>query len=573
MLRLTMIVLVCGLAVAGCRKTDDQNTAQKKNPEEVKKMETKFKTLAEGLEKEIKTLYTDMATAYWVASISGKDEDFKKQADSEKKFNAFLSNKENFKQLKELHDSKLVENPELARRLKLLYYAFLGNQVDTAKLNAVTELASNIGQKFQTFRAKVGKKTMTDNDIENVLKTSTDNKQLQAVWTAHKEIGPLVSDDLIKLVKMRNEIAKELGFKNYHEMSLTLSDQNPADVQKLFDELDQLTTPAFRKLKTEMDAVLAAKVKIKPEELMPWNYQNRYFQEAPAIYEMDLDPYYKGKDIVKLTQDYYTGLGMEIGDMVAKSDLFEKPGKSQHAFCTDIDRDAHDIRVLCNVKDNQGWMETNLHEFGHAVYFKYHDTQLPWTLKTPAHTFTTEAIAMLFGRMSMNAQWMLDMGLIKAEDKGKIEETAKKMLRLQQLVFSRWSQVMYRFEKGLYENPDQDLNKLWWDLVEKYQMVKKPKDRNMPDWATKIHIATSPCYYHNYHLGELLASQLYYTIKDKVLKLPENQQASFFNNKEAGKFLVDKVFKPGALYYWDDMIEKATGEKLTAKYYAKQFVQ
>ncbi len=34
----------------------------------------------------------------------------------------------------------------------------------------------------------------------------------------------------------------------------------------------------------------------------------------------------------------------------------------------------------------------------------------------------------------------------------------------------------------------------------------------------------------------------------------------------------EKIFMPGARYYWNDMIEKATGEKLTAKYYAEQFV-
>jgi peptidyl-dipeptidase A len=571
--RLFVLVLIAGIALSGCGKSDKAKDAQTKNPEEVKKMEVKFTALANDIEKQLAKLYTDAATSYWNASISGKDEDFAKQAEFEKKMNELLSNKDLYKQLKDFTASGLIVDEKLGRRLKLLYNAFTGYQVDTAKLNALTELATEIGKKFQTYRAQVGKKQFTDNDVENTLKTSTDNKMLQDVWTAHKNIGPVVAKDIIKLVKMRNEVAKELGFKNYHEMSLLLSDQKPEDVLKLFDELDALTTPAFKTLKGEIDAALAAKYKIKPEELMPWHYQNRYFQEAPAIYEIDLDPYYKGKDVVKLTQDYYSSIGMEIGDMVDKSDLFEKPGKNQHAFCTDIDRDNHDIRVLCNVKDNQGWMETMLHEFGHAVYFKYHDTELPWVLKTPAHTFTTEAIAMFFGRMAMNAQWMLDMGIIKPEDKPKIEATAKKIMRLQQLVFSRWSQVMYRFEKGLYENPDQDLNKLWWSLAEKYQMIKKPTDRNMPDWATKIHIATSPCYYHNYHLGELLASQLYYYMKDKLLKLPADQQASFFNNKDAGKFLVEKVFKPGALYYWDDMIEKATGEKLTAKYYAKQFVQ
>ncbi|NVO03941.1 MAG: M2 family metallopeptidase, partial [Bacteroidetes bacterium] len=145
-------------------------------------------------------------------------------------------------------------------------------------------------------------------------------------------------------------------------------------------------------------------------------------------------------------------------------------------------------------------------------------------------------------------------------------------LRLEQLVFSRWSQVMYHFEKSLYENPDQDLNKLWWNLVEKYQLLKKPADRNAPDWASKIHIATAPCYYHNYLMGELLASQLYYNIVKNVIKSEDYKNQSFSNNKEIGKYLNDKVFMPGCKYNWNVMIEKATGEKLTAKYYAKQFV-
>jgi hypothetical protein len=34
-----------------------------------------------------------------------------------------------------------------------------------------------------------------------------------------------------------------------------------------------------------------------------------------------------------------------------------------------------------------------------------------------------------------------------------------------------------------------------------------------------------------------------------------------------------KVFAPAAEYRWDDMIERAFGEPLTAKYYAGQFVR
>ena len=68
---------------------------------------------------------------------------------------------------------------------------------------------------------------------------------------------------------------------------------------------------------------------------------------------------------------------------------------------------------------------------------------------------------------------------------------------------------MVRFEQELYSNPDQDLNKLWWSLVEKYQFVEKPHKRAKADWAAKIHFTIAPVYYHNYMLGELLASQLH----------------------------------------------------------------
>ena len=44
---------------------------------------------------------------------------------------------------------------------------------------------------------------------------------------------------------------------------------------------------------------------------------------------------------------------------------------------------------------------------------------------------------------------------------------------------------MLRFEKAMYENPPQDLNKLWWDLLEKYQQVKRLKDRDAPTTAAR----------------------------------------------------------------------------------------
>ena len=76
-------------------------------------------------------------------------------------------------------------------------------------------------------------------------------------------------------------------------------------------------------------------------------------------------------------------------------------------------------------------------------------------------------------------------------------------------MFARWVQVMVRFERALYADPERDLDRLWWDLVERYQRVKRPEGRRAPDWAAKIHLATAPVYYHAYLMGECTASQLH----------------------------------------------------------------
>lgn len=149
---------------------------------------------------------------------------------------------------------------------------------------------------------------------------------------------------------------------------------------------------------------------------------------------------------------------------------------------------------------------------------------------------------MLFGRFASNPQWLFDLVHISEKEKEEITKTCFDTLRLEQLVLSRWVQVMYRFEKSMYKDPDQDLNALWWNLVERYQLLKRPSHRNEPDWATKIHIACYPCYYHNYLLGEILASQLYYYINEHVLHVSEDSLQSFYNKPEVGNYLKEKIF-------------------------------
>ena len=306
-------------------------------------------------------------------------------------------------------------------------------------------------------------------------------------------------------------------------------------------------------------------------QLMPWHYHDPFFQETPLVYDVDLDSYYEDKDVKELAMSFYAGIGLPVDSIIANSDLYEKEGKNPHAFCTDIDRKG-DVRILCNLKNNETWMETMLHELGHAVYDKKHNPEMPYLLRQPAHIFTTEAIAMFFGRLSRNPAWMQQMLELTDDQRAEIEKVSDKYAQLKQLIFARWAMVMYSFEKQLYENPDQDLNKLWWQTVEKYQFVKCPPNRNTPDWAAKIHFTIAPVYYHNYLLGELFASQLHNHLVHKILKLKSSKNVSYVDQKKVGDFLIKEVFEPGALYHWNMMIKQATGEPLMPKYFVAEFV-
>jgi len=553
-----LAVLAVGL-IAGCQ------TKQKQMKEELVDFIKKHDSIVIPL-----SIETNLA--YWQAAITGSEEDFNKAQEFQLKMVQVYSDTQALATLEKIKVSGLVNDTILARQLDLLYNHYLMAKADTSKLNEIVKMETKIEREFSVFRTQVNGNELTDNDVEEILRNSRDINKQKEVWMEQKKIGRVVSADVIKLVTMRNEVAKDMGFKNYHQMQMILNEQDPRVITDLFDELDTLTKGVFAEVKEDIDDYFVSYYNLESkDDLMPWNYQNRFFQEAPRIYDVNLSSYYADKNLESLTAAYYYGIGLPIDGMLINSDLYEKDGKNQHAFCINIDK-LKDVRVLCNIKPNSYWMNTMLHEYGHAVYDYNIDHSLPFVLREPANTFATEAIAMMFGRQSSNPQWLQDMAGITEEEKMKIADNCSKTLRLEQLVFSRWSQVMYRFEKSMYEDPEQDLNKIWWDLVEEYQLMKRPPDRNEPDWATKIHVALFPCYYHNYLLGELLASQLYYYIVSNILKSDEYRFQSFANNKEVGDYLKANVFAVGSKYYWNDMIEKATGEKLTARYYAKQFV-
>lgn len=510
--------------------------------------------------------------AYWDASTTGKPEYYEKLGELQIRIRKIHSDPQEYAFLKAAKESGEIKDARLARQLDKLYNAYLQNQIEPGLLERIVDADTKVQEKYNNFRGTIEGEKVTNSDVYTILTTEKDSRKRELAWKASKQVGNAIIDDFLVLVKLRNQAAQKLGFDNYHTLSIVTGEQSVRELDAIFDELHELTGEPYARLKEELDLILADGYGIAPADLMPWHYHDPFFQRTPLVYDQDLDLYYKDKDVKELAQEFYAGVGLPVDDILARSDLYDRENKYPHAFSTDLDRKG-DVRILCNLQDTERWMETILHELGHAIYSKYHDPDEPWMLREPAHSFTTEAIAMFFGRLSRNAAWMQEMLDLSDKERAEIEQVSEKYLRFQQILFARWATVMYNFEKQVYADPDQDLNNLWWDMVEKYQLIKRPPGPVDAGWASKLHFTTAPCYYQNYMLGELLASQLHHHIVHNVFKLDSDDDVSYVGDDTLGDYLRREVLAPGALYHWNDMIERATGEPLTPKYFVEQFVE
>jgi peptidyl-dipeptidase A len=521
----------------------------------------------EGLVERVKPLEIAVNRAWWDAAVTGSPADYER-------LERFRNELDDVFRDPTVADSLVrgreapPDDPAFARSIELLWLEALPRQVDAALSERINRLATEIERDFAIYRPCFEGSETSQNDLEEVLARETDESRLREAWEALKTVGPRVAPRLRELVDLRNTAARAVGHDDFWRLKLALGEQDPAAVGALFDRLDALTAEPFRALKDEIDERLAARLAIEPGGLRPWHYQDPFFQGAPAVFGVDLDGFYGTVDLLDVARRFFSGVGLEVTAILESSSLYEAPGKDPHAFATDIDREG-DVRILLNLRPNERWMGTTLHELGHAVYDAGIDPALPWLLRRPAHTVTTEAMAMLFGRLSKSADWMRDMGIVGVDDAEALREPTSRELRAHMLAFSRWAQVMMRFERGLYSDPDQDLDALWWSLIERYQLVERPdRPAGAADWASKIHIVAAPVYYHNYLLGECFASQVDAALRAEVLV----GEATYCANAAVGEWLAEHVFRPGARWHYDELSRRATGTPIAPEAFAEQFL-
>ena len=522
------------------------------------------------VENELRPLSIAAGLALWEATTTGTEEALAASVEAESRLRKFLSCRSRHQKIQELLAGNGIADPLIRRQLQLLDIEHRPNQLPEDVIDDLVGRGKKIEAEFHNFRATLEGREVTDNDIIAVLRAEPDQDRRKAAWEASKQIAPRVADDLLELVERRNAAARSLGYRDFYAMHLALQEIDETELVSLFDDLKVRTDQPFSEAKAAVDARLAARFGIATEELRPWHYEDPFFQEAPLNDELNLAAHFKGRDLLAIANRFFDGVGLSIRDVLERSDLEERPGKDQHAYCIDIDR-AGDVRILCNLKDDDRWMGILLHELGHAAYDKYIPASLPWLLRQPAHIAATEAIALFMDRLLYDVDWLREAAEIEPDDPNELQSRSRQMLRFEMLLMARWVLVMTGFERELYANPKREhLDELWWHLVEELQLVRRPEGRASPDWAAKVHLSAAPVYYHNYQLGELIASQLESALREQALGSESSN--GYVRRAELGEYLRDRVFAHGASLNWQALLREATGSELKVDAFVKDFV-
>ena len=107
------------------------------------------------------------------------------------------------------------------------------------------------------------------------------------------------------------------------------------------------------------------------------------------------------------------------------------------------------------------------------------------------------------------------------------------------------------FEYEAYRRTAGDINKLYWDLFEKYLML--PRHEDLKPWALDADYVARPLQSQYDLLGAVVAGQ--------TLAYFNAMQGGMSDNPETRSYLVHNYFRHGSRYAWTDLLERGTGER------------
>lgn len=378
-------------------------------------------------------------------------------------------------------DEKLTDKFQLESSLESQYDKLIASaQIDfMGETLNLSQLAKHFSDRDQATRKKA--------------------QELHTNWFVDHENE--LDDIYDQLVKVRTEIATDLGFKDYSEMSLQTMDRFGYD----------LTT-----IKTYRDAI---KKYVTPFTVRYYTRQaKRFDQDKLAYYDLDLEfpsgnavPIGSSSDLVVKARKMYHEMSPETGTffemMIERDamDLVAKAGKMSGGYAEFIPKWQVPL-IFANFNGTSGDVDVLTHEAGHAF-----QTYLARDIKWDIMQFpTTEAAEIFSMSMEFFAYPWMDLFFAEQEKKYKYSHLGGT------LTFLPYGALVDEFQEQVYQNPNLSPNErkqLWRKLEQAYLPYKDYEDNDGLNrglyWMRQGHLFTSPFYYIDYTIAQVIAHQFY----------------------------------------------------------------
>ena len=533
--------------------------------------------------------YRTLQQFEWAASTDVNDYHDGGRTAAGQAYAAFIGNRTIIERTRNYLSHKDDLDPLQVRQLEAILYAasnYPGTFPDL--VNARIEAESRQSSRMDSFQFCLRHdpqggcaEPTTANDIDERLVSSTDLDERLRVWEASKEIGRALKPGLIELRRLRNEVARKMGYSSFFHLRVAEYGMTVDEMMALLDSFVEDTKPLYDALMTWTARVLAERYHAPlPEDGIPAHRlgAQSWVGVVPAA---NLDRYFQGRDapwIVHQAERFYTSMGFPPLPKTfwEKSDLYPVPEgshrlKNAHATAWDMDLQG-DVRSLMSVVPTGEWFFTAHHELGHIYYYLSYDRpEVPPVLRDGANRAFHEGIGELIAIASGQVPYLKQQGILPPDVAINQTQYLLNEALEHTIAFIPWSAgAMSHFEYELYEHdlPPDQWQETWWRLKKTYQGVIPPTpdrltDPDACDACSKTHINDDPGEYYDYAIATVLKYQLHETIARKILH-QDPRSCNYYGNKEVGKFLYG-ILSQGATRDWREVLREATGEDLSTR--------